>query len=87
LLEHEHFSELLRAVFHLSEELSARKTLENLPQPDIKHLNGDVRRIYTLLAKQWIDHMEYLKKAYPYLFSLAMRTNPFDEKASPIVKE
>jgi hypothetical protein len=22
---------------------------------------------------------------YPYLFSLAMRTNPFDRKASPVV--
>ena len=24
---------------------------------------------------------------YPYMFSLAMRTNPFDKMASPIVQE
>jgi len=29
--------------------------------------------------------MEHLKVNYPYLFSLAMRTNPFDRDASPIV--
>jgi hypothetical protein len=39
LLEHESFTDLLRAVFH-----------------------------------------------HPYLFSLAMRTNPFDRQASPIVQ-
>jgi hypothetical protein len=26
-----------------------------------------------------------MKENYPYLFSFAMRTNPFDEQASPIV--
>ena len=30
--------------------------------------------------------MHYLKNNYPYLFSLAMRLNPFDEKATPEVK-
>jgi hypothetical protein len=30
--------------------------------------------------------MEHLKDNYPYLFSLAMRTNPFDQDASVIVK-
>jgi hypothetical protein len=87
LVEHEGFSEILRAVFHLAEELKARTSFENLPEADLAHLTVDVRRVYTLLAKQWVEYMIYLKKAYPYLFSLAMRTNPFDEKASPIVKE
>ena len=27
-----------------------------------------------------------LKDNYPYLFSLAMRMNPFDQEASPVVK-
>jgi len=30
--------------------------------------------------------MQHLKSAYPYLFSLAMRTNPFDADASPVFK-
>ncbi len=86
LLEHESFSELLRAVFHFTEELSTRKRLSNLPKSDLVHLTGDIKRVYTLLSRAWIGHMRYLKNNYPYLFSLAMRTNPFDEDASPIVK-
>jgi len=39
-----------------------------------------------LLVQEWLDYMEYLKVNYPYLFSLAMRTNPFDRKASPVVE-
>jgi len=31
--------------------------------------------------------MQHFKKKYPYLFSLAMRQNPFDEHASVVVKE
>jgi hypothetical protein len=30
---------------------------------------------------EWLDYMRYLKKDYPYLFSLALRLNPFDEDA------
>jgi hypothetical protein len=30
--------------------------------------------------------VEYLQQNYPYLFSLAMRSNPFDETASPVVR-
>lgn len=29
--------------------------------------------------------MKHLKESYPYLFSLAVRTNPFDPAASPVV--
>jgi hypothetical protein len=86
LLEHEAFTELLRAVFHLTEELSARKDTKQLPNSDRKHLAGDIKRVYVLLVRQWLDYMRYLKDNYPYLFSLAVRTNPFDQEASPIVK-
>jgi hypothetical protein len=27
---------------------------------------------------EWLDYMKYLKANYPDLFSLAIRTNPFD---------
>lgn len=85
LMEHELFTDLLLAVFHLTEELTHRRKLAELPAADQAHLAGDVRRIYGLLVHQWLDHLHYLKRNYPYLFSLAIRTNPFDEKASPIV--
>ena len=85
LLEHESFTELLRAVFHLTEEIQCRGDLAGLPESDYTHLAGDIRRAYILLAREWLDYMKHLKDNYPYLFSLAMRTNPFDQDASPVV--
>lgn len=86
LLEHETFTELLRGVFHLTEELASRDDLKTLPDSDYEHLAGDIKRAYTLLVIDWLEYMKYLKGNYPYLFSLAMRTNPFDRDAGPIVK-
>ena len=85
LLEHESFTELLRAVFHLTEELEAREDVCHLPSTDCDHLSNDINRVYSLLVHQWLDYMKYLKENYPYLFSFTMRTNPFDKQASPIV--
>ncbi|HUT86825.1 MAG TPA: hypothetical protein VMX15_01925 [Candidatus Heimdallarchaeota archaeon] len=85
LLEHEAFTALLRAVFHLTEELDYRGEFGQLPEPDKEHLAGDMRRAYVMLVQRWLDYMEYMKKNYPFLFSLAVRTNPFDAEASPIV--
>lgn len=81
LLEHETFTELLRAVFHLTEELDKRKDLSKLPEGDYQHLKGDIERAYGLLISEWIMYMEHLRNYYPYLFSLAMRVNPFDPSA------
>jgi len=86
LLEHESFTELLRTIFHLTEELANREDIDQLPDTDFHHLAGDIKRVYGLLVHQWLDYMKYLKANYPYLFSLAMRTNPFDRNASPVVK-
>ena len=86
LLEHEAFTEVLRAVFHLAEELDVRESLQGLPNADYKPLYGDAKRIYKRLALQWLDYMEHLKKSYPYLFSLSIRTNPFDRTATAIVQ-
>jgi hypothetical protein len=82
LLEHESFTELLWAVFHLTDELAHRKDLEKLPDSDCQHLSGDIKRAYQRLILQWLNYMKHLKHDYPYLFSLAMRTNPFDADAS-----
>ncbi|WAI00189.1 hypothetical protein [Methanogenium organophilum] len=85
LLEHEDFTELLRATFHLTEELSRRGAIAECPLSDIAHLGGDVKRVYGLLIHEWIAYMHYLMKNYPYLFSLALRTNPFDPESSVMV--
>jgi len=86
LLEHDSFTNLLWAVFHLTEELSLRKSLNGLPETDYQHLSGDMKRAYHLLIVEWLDYMMHLKTNYPYLFSLAVRTNPFDTNASVEVK-
>ena len=85
LLEHESFTELLRAVFHLSDELESRDDVKGLPDTDYEHLANDTRRAYVLLVREWVDYVKYLKNNYPYLFSLSMRMNPFDLEASPLV--
>jgi len=85
LLEHESFTDLLRAVFHLTEELDRRPSFDSLPDADLDHLAGDITRVYERLTLEWLNYMQYLRRTYPYLFSLAMRTNPFDEKASVVV--
>jgi len=86
LLENESFAELLRATFHLNDELSHRNDLARLPNSDLAHLAGDMKRVYRLLVHHWLDYVDHLKDHYPYLFSLAMRTNPFDEETTPIVQ-
>jgi hypothetical protein len=86
LLEHEIFTELLWAVFHLTEELAVRPDLMHLTELDENHLAGDARRAYIALITQWLAYMRHLKKDYPYLFSLALRMNPFDPNASVTVK-
>jgi hypothetical protein len=86
LLEHETFTELLWAVFHLTEELSAREDFTRLPHSDYAHLSVDMKRAYGLLIAQWLLYMQHLKGAYPYLYSLAVRMDPFTEHPSAVVE-
>ncbi|MBM4295748.1 MAG: hypothetical protein FJ126_12710 [Deltaproteobacteria bacterium] len=86
LLEHDSFSNLLLAVFHLTEELAHRPHLPGLSAADQEHLTADVRRTYILLLGEWLAYMQHLKKNYPYLLSLALRTNPFEPEASVEIK-
>lgn len=85
LLEHESFTDLLWAVFHLTEELENRMDVKKLPDSDYDHLSADMRRAYVLLISEWLNYMKHLKDNYPYLFSLAVRLNPFNPNASPIL--
>ncbi|UCG39137.1 MAG: hypothetical protein JSV00_02570 [bacterium] len=82
LLEHENFTELLWSVTHVAEELGARKDLHDLTETDVAHLSGDVNRAFAILVREWVLYMGHLRKRYPYLFSFALRTNPFDAGAS-----
>jgi len=86
IVENETYAELLWAIVHLRDELEARPSFTDLPESDIAHIANDVKRAYSLLTLQWTDYMQYLKDRYPFLFSFALRTNPFVENPSAVVK-
>jgi len=87
IIEHEGFSDTLLSVFHLLDELSNRNELSTLPNSDIKHLTTDINRAYKKLMVEWVVYMRHLKEEYPYLFSIAVRTNPFDKNANPVISD
>jgi len=88
LLEHEAFTNLLWAIFHLAEELALRpEEMNDLPPSDLNHLNNDAGRVVTLLLEAWLNYAAHLKERYPFLFSLIVRINPFAVSPTPIVNQ
>ena len=85
LLEHERFSDLLWAVFHLAEELEARPSVTQLPDEDLQHIAEDIQRMYGHLISEWVAYVEHLQSNYPFLFSLVARTHPFQEHPSAVI--
>jgi len=85
LLEHDTFTNMLWAVFHLADELSHRSDFAVLPKSDLDHLKVDMSRAYILVVSEWASYMKHLKNDYPYLFSIAVRTNPFNPEAEIVV--
>jgi signal transduction histidine kinase len=86
LLEHQTFTDLLWASTHLNEELQFRPKLSGLPDADYQHLSGDIKRVYALLLAEWLEYANHLRRAYPYMYSLVVRRNPFNEENSAVVK-
>ena len=86
LLEHDTFTDLLLAVFHVTDELVSRHSLVHLPENDLAHLRGDIKRAMGFLISEWLEYLKHLKEDYPYLFSLEIRRNPFDPQASLIIR-
>jgi hypothetical protein len=86
LMEHERFTDLLWAVSHLMEELTARPSLEGLPPSDLAHLAGDVVRVYSQLTVEWLLYCRHLQGSYPYIFSILVRTHPLQDAPSAIVR-
>jgi len=87
ILEHDAFTDMLWATFHVSDELESRDTLELLPKTDYVHLSGDMKRAFRFLLVEWLDYMKHLQKEYPYLFSIALRKNPLGDRCSVIIQE
>jgi hypothetical protein len=85
VMEHEEFTDVLWATFHLIDELDAREDISSLPRFDRAHIIGDCHRIYRLLRTQWLDYMQHMQRYYPYLFARAVRSNPFVTRKSAIL--
>jgi hypothetical protein len=86
LLEHQTFTDLLWAVFHLAEELAMRPDVRSLPEADYAHLAVDIKRAYSAVLLEWVSYVQHLKDEYPYLFSIVVRTNPFSSDASAVIE-
>jgi hypothetical protein len=86
LLEHDRFTDLLWATTHLNEELNARSNLNDCSENDLAHIINDIQRMYDHLASEWLNYVEHLQSNYPFLFSLILRTHPFQENPSATVK-
>ena len=52
---------------------------------DLDHLKVDMSRAYILVVSEWASYMKHLKNDYPYLFSIAVRTNPFNPEAEIVI--
>lgn len=77
LLEHDSFTDMLWAVFHVADELQSRDSLRNLPCNEIDHLSNDILRAYSAMVLEWINYMNYLRDEYPFLYVLSVKKNPF----------
>lgn len=67
LLDHEIFTDMLWAIFHLKDEMKGRAS-ENISSADQKHLESDAKRVFDLLLLDWMNHLNYMKKEYPYYY-------------------
>lgn len=80
LMEHDSFTDMLWAVFHVADELQTRGNLEELTAADYAHLSTDILRAYKILILEWLSYIKYLKTEYPYLYTIAVRKNPFGDQ-------
>ncbi len=87
VMEHENFTEVLWAVFHLVDELEAREDVSDLISFDRAHIIGDVQRVYRRLGMQWLRYMRHMQQRYPYLFARAVRRNPFVVNKSSVLEQ
>ena len=70
LLEHEDFTDMLWAIFHLNDELVYRGQIDELPQTDLIHLNVDAERVLKETLVNWLCHLEFLHRNIRIFISL-----------------
>lgn len=77
LLEHDSFTDMLWAAFHVADELKTRDNLDGSDQDDLSHLANDILRAYMAMNVEWINYMSYLHDEYPFLYAMAIKKNPY----------
>lgn len=73
LLEHEHLTDMLWAIFHLMDETQIRGDFTRLSETDLEHLNVDIQRALRELLINWLCHMNHIRTEYPYLYNLEIK--------------
>jgi hypothetical protein len=82
LHEHEAFTDMLWAVFHIADELKTRGDLNLISDEDASHLAIDLLRAYKAMVMEWIGYINYLNDEYPFLYKIAIRKNPFSSEVN-----
>jgi hypothetical protein len=77
LFEHDSFTDMLWAVFHVADELQSRGDLKTLPVDVIDHLSNDLLRAYSAMVQEWIGYIFYLHAEYPFLYQSAKNKSNF----------
>lgn len=77
LFEHDSFTDMLWAVFHVADELQSRGDLKALPNDIVDHLSNDLLRAYSAMVQEWIGYIFYLHAEYPFLYQSAKNKNNF----------
>ncbi len=77
LLEHDRFTDLLRAIFHLEDELVIRIDINKISDQEKAHIETDIKRAYKPLVLEWVNYLKYLKNRHPHYFLFAVEVNPF----------
>jgi hypothetical protein len=82
LLEHDSFTDMLWAVFHVGDELQTRSDngrtdFSQQTKADIDHLSNDLNRAFSAMVVEWINYFRYLHNEYPFLYELAKKKSPF----------
>ena len=80
LSEHDSFTDMLWAVFHVADELQSRGSIKDFSESDLDHLANDILRAYKAIIIEWVNYIKYLNDEYPFLYSAAIKKNPFIER-------
>ncbi len=71
LFEHEDFTDLLWAIFHLIDEYHLRDDFNTLDDHVLHHLNKDFEQMLRLLLINYIANAKYLRETYPHFYESA----------------